>query len=172
MPGNGGSGAGPVPASALWPRSSRMTVGARVGLLALVTGLALVVTRDIRVLGWIGLLAVAAGFGLALPRHRVVGPRSRFAEVIVVCFAVDSVAMADRPGQGVGAAEVFLPYLLAPVLSAAVYRRTRESLALLGAATGTLVGLAVAGGRSEEHTSELQSLRHLVCRLLLEKTKE
>src|SRR5262245_62763501 len=26
-----------------------------------------------------------------------------------------------------------------------------------------------AGARSEEHTSELQSLRHLVCRLLLEK---
>src|SRR6202789_4673895 len=25
------------------------------------------------------------------------------------------------------------------------------------------------GGRSEEHTSELQSLQHLVCRLLLEK---
>src|SRR5258705_2642938 len=28
-----------------------------------------------------------------------------------------------------------------------------------------------AGFRSEEHTSELQSLRHLVCRLLLEKKK-
>src|SRR5437899_4356824 len=28
-----------------------------------------------------------------------------------------------------------------------------------------------AGNRSEEHTSELQSLRHLVCRLLLEKKK-
>src|SRR5262245_64857710 len=27
------------------------------------------------------------------------------------------------------------------------------------------------GWRSEEHTSELQSLRHLVCRLLLEKKK-
>src|SRR5258705_5216193 len=27
------------------------------------------------------------------------------------------------------------------------------------------------GSRSEEHTSELQSLRHLVCRLLLEKKK-
>src|SRR5205814_9120452 len=27
----------------------------------------------------------------------------------------------------------------------------------------------VRDGRSEEHTSELQSLRHLVCRLLLEK---
>src|SRR5438045_7515365 len=29
-----------------------------------------------------------------------------------------------------------------------------------------------SAGRSEEHTSELQSLRHLVCRLLLEKKKE
>src|SRR6266404_9321268 len=29
-----------------------------------------------------------------------------------------------------------------------------------------------AGGRSEEHTSELQSLAYLVCRLLLEKKKK
>src|SRR5258705_7233773 len=29
-----------------------------------------------------------------------------------------------------------------------------------------------SGMRSEEHTSELQSLRHLVCRLLLEKKKK
>src|ERR1035438_377966 len=29
-------------------------------------------------------------------------------------------------------------------------------------------GMIVQGKRSEEHTSELQSLRHLVCRLLLE----
>src|SRR5947199_2600139 len=29
----------------------------------------------------------------------------------------------------------------------------------------------ILDGRSEEHTSELQSLRHLVCRLLLEKKK-
>src|SRR5262245_45573497 len=36
---------------------------------------------------------------------------------------------------------------------------------LFGAST---IGLReVASGRSEEHTSELQSLRHLVCRLLL-----
>src|SRR5436853_5649189 len=35
--------------------------------------------------------------------------------------------------------------------------------------------VAIARGhdlRSEEHTSELQSLRHLVCRLLLEKKKQ
>src|SRR5262245_64661231 len=31
--------------------------------------------------------------------------------------------------------------------------------------------IAAAAVRSEEHTSELQSLRHLVCRLLLEKKK-
>src|SRR5437899_5742247 len=31
------------------------------------------------------------------------------------------------------------------------------------------VSIAYSYGRSEEHTSELQSLRHLVCRLLLEK---
>src|SRR5262245_1849016 len=30
----------------------------------------------------------------------------------------------------------------------------------------------IAAQRSEEHTSELQSLRHLVCRLLLEKNKQ
>src|SRR2546425_7708605 len=30
----------------------------------------------------------------------------------------------------------------------------------------------VANGRSEEHTSELQSLAYLVCRLLLEKKKK
>src|SRR5258705_8880686 len=31
--------------------------------------------------------------------------------------------------------------------------------------------IVIADERSEEHTSELQSLRHLVCRLLLEKKK-
>src|SRR5205814_9550317 len=33
------------------------------------------------------------------------------------------------------------------------------------------LSLGERGQRSEEHTSELQSLRHLVCRLLLEKKK-
>src|SRR2546422_2270859 len=34
-----------------------------------------------------------------------------------------------------------------------------------------LAGFAAGRGRSEEHTSELQSRLHLVCRLLLEKKK-
>src|SRR5262245_21601794 len=36
----------------------------------------------------------------------------------------------------------------------------------------TLKGVPLWNVRSEEHTSELQSLRHLVCRLLLEKKKK
>src|SRR5438045_8350012 len=43
-------------------------------------------------------------------------------------------------------------------------RRRTEALCVAGA--------PCVSGRSEEHTSELQSLRHLVCRLLLEKKKK
>src|ERR1035441_10931972 len=39
----------------------------------------------------------------------------------------------------------------------------------VGASASTVGTSAIV--RSEEHTSELQSLRHLVCRLLLEKKK-
>src|SRR5258705_4829683 len=42
--------------------------------------------------------------------------------------------------------------------------------AIVGGIFGFLLAVAVIL-RSEEHTSELQSLRHLVCRLLLEKKK-
>src|SRR5262245_63069365 len=48
----------------------------------------------------------------------------------------------------------------------------REQRADVGGQFGVLrLVLAQGGARSEEHTSELQSLRHLVCRLLLEKKK-
>src|SRR5438445_3656820 len=41
-----------------------------------------------------------------------------------------------------------------------------------GGGGGTPGGGISGGGRSEEHTSELQSRQYLVCRLLLEKKKE
>src|SRR5437016_10612557 len=44
--------------------------------------------------------------------------------------------------------------------------------ALRGAGHAPLVTTGVAWPRSEEHTSELQSLTNLVCRLLLEKKKQ
>src|SRR3712207_7654160 len=39
-------------------------------------------------------------------------------------------------------------------------------------ARGVPVDARMAAGRSEEHTSELQSRQYLVCRLLLEKKKQ
>src|SRR5262245_63181972 len=50
------------------------------------------------------------------------------------------------------------------------FERIPDDIAEIAASTeGALLDDVV---RSEEHTSELQSLRHLVCRLLLEKTKQ
>src|SRR5258707_1559400 len=46
-----------------------------------------------------------------------------------------------------------------------VYVRATAAAVLWG------VAVCAAGGRSEEHTSELQSRQYLVCRLLLEKKK-
>src|SRR5262245_65009115 len=54
-------------------------------------------------------------------------------------------------------------------------RRERASAARRGAAAARARTARDRGwscARSEEHTSELQSLRHLVCRLLLEKKKK
>src|SRR5437899_5797324 len=52
--------------------------------------------------------------------------------------------------------------------------RSGEVTLVVAEAAGDDQGMAVLldDGRSEEHTSELQSLRHLVCRLLLEKKKD
>src|SRR5687768_17705484 len=44
--------------------------------------------------------------------------------------------------------------------------------AIVGAVMRETKGRADGGERSEEHTSELQSRLHLVCRLLLEKKKK
>src|SRR2546422_7786268 len=49
---------------------------------------------------------------------------------------------------------------------------TRDDAALYRALGRTALELAQKRGRSEEHTSELQSRLHLVCRLLLEKKKK
>src|SRR5437899_11155901 len=43
---------------------------------------------------------------------------------------------------------------------------------IASASATAFTGSAKVCSRSEEHTSELQSLRHLVCRLLLEKKKK
>mgnify|MGYP007026235298 CR=1 FL=1 len=55
---------------------------------------------------------------------------------------------------------------LAPLLHGGFWHAVFNTVPLF-----ILGALTLAGGRSEEHTSELQSRRNLVCRLLLEKKK-
>src|SRR5258708_8535137 len=55
------------------------------------------------------------------------------------------------------------------VVPVALWRHLSEEL---GIATPDVASLRTLYGRSEEHTSELQSPDHLVCRLLLEKKKK
>src|SRR5437899_6248273 len=70
---------------------------------------------------------------------------------------------------GLGTLEVALHKVIAPAWGIFLNGYTP----FLGAVLDPMVILGgdVAQQRSEEHTSELQSLRHLVCRLLLEKKK-
>src|SRR5262245_63511429 len=70
---------------------------------------------------------------------------------------------------GVAVASVTTHIAASSFTGAITYWRRRAldpALALMLLVGGTI------GTRSEEHTSELQSLRHLVCRLLLEKKKK
>src|SRR2546422_5937306 len=66
-----------------------------------------------------------------------------------------------------------IPYFPSPISASPLsFRRMRLNLGgLVDAVTGRGSYLAPPG-RSEEHTSELQSRLHLVCRLLLEKKKK
>src|SRR5687768_17787246 len=75
-----------------------------------------------------------------------------------------------------------VPHLPQPLHQASALAVVLEHVEALVEAEGAIVpgsapvaGRLVAGGlqrlRSEEHTSELQSRLHLVCRLLLEKKK-
>src|SRR5438045_7420161 len=57
-------------------------------------------------------------------------------------------------------------------LSIASGKRPLTSTTTASAIPATVSRRRLRDARSEEHTSELQSLRHLVCRLLLEKKKQ
>src|SRR5205823_12195757 len=70
----------------------------------------------------------------------------------------------DGPGQG----ETGLTTHIYPNYEVAV----TAAIDVLSARDDVDAGRVGAAGRSEEHTSELQSLAYLVCRLLLEKKKK
>src|SRR5690625_6728173 len=95
---------------------------------------------------------------------------------------------------------VFIPTIISPILEEIVFRKVifgaiyKRTNFFIGAAASSLIFALIHGEpkhlliyasmgfvfafvyvktkrRSEEHTSELQSRGHLVCRLLIEKTK-
>src|SRR5205814_7543179 len=91
---------------------------------------------------------------LAAPT-RFATPSLHDALPILICFASTSVALPASNGS--------VPETAKYPTTPSAYRSLRASTPSPSACSGLM--------RSEEHTSELQSLRHLVCRLLLEKKK-
>lgn len=110
-------------------------------MLALVAVLTLIATREPGQLRWVALLAVAGIPAVLAPRHRVLAPLGRFAEVVIVGLAAGKVAAASSVGTpmpGLGASAI-LPYLALPLVVAALQRRSREGIALIATAAATLL---------------------------------
>src|SRR5437899_3802330 len=89
-----------------------------------------------------------------------------------VCLTSDNSCRiwADEVDGGAGGRSVVTS---ADVMSHACSRPKFGSIGGRGGDSWLIQGISprATALRSEEHTSELQSLRHLVCRLLLEKKK-
>src|SRR5205814_9055940 len=83
-------------------------------------------------------------------------PAPKLSAAPVPAKAAPAAVPAEKKGHGHGSGEAMAPGKLAMMFGAAAVL-----FLLIGA-------YAPPAFRSEEHTSELQSLRHLVCRLLLE----
>ncbi len=134
-----------------WRPLHPFTAVVRIGFLVLVALLGLAATRDFTSLVWPGLLAFIAIPAVGAARHPMVGPMTRFAEVFITCLATDSVVGHATTGylplRAGAAGAAYLPYLLVPVLSAVLYRRIREAVALIAFAVVVLAGLGLLDDR-------------------------
>src|SRR3712207_8551894 len=101
---------------------------------------------------------------------------------IIIGFIAGVIAKLIMPGRNepsgfilttiLGIVGAFVATWLGQALG---WYRPGEGAGLIGAVVGAVIVLLIWGavmGRSEEHTSELQSRQYLVCRLLLEKKKK
>ncbi|KIR60821.1 ATPase [Micromonospora haikouensis] len=135
------------------PPTQPLATAARVVMLALVAVLTLFATHDAGQLWWIALLGVAGLPAVLAPQHRLLGPLSRFAEVVVLGLAASQVAAVTTLNGTIGGlgASAVLPYLAVPVTVTALRRRFREGAALLAVTAATLLISAaltqVDGGR-------------------------
>src|SRR5258705_2756973 len=78
----------------------------------------------------------------------------------------------ERHAGGLDQAAVELLLVVAPLVEDAFALRDGGRAGPIEAVLPAIFSLRHGQRRSEEHTSELQSLRHLVCRLLLAKKKQ
>jgi signal transduction histidine kinase len=132
------------------PGPHPLAVAARLAMLALVALLIAAATGGADQLWWVALLAVAGLPAVLAPRHPVLGPLGRFAEVAVVCLGAGAVAADAEVGLPSGAgASAILPYLTVPLTAVALrhsdprrpghwYRRAGEAAALLAFAAAVL----------------------------------
>ncbi|MGC4805708.1 GAF domain-containing sensor histidine kinase [Micromonospora sp. DT233] len=143
----------PASSTPVRPLTRSLATAARVIMLALVAVLTYFATRDAAQLWWIALLGVAGLPATLAPQHRVLGPLSRFAEVVVLGLAASHVAAVATLGGAVGGlgASAVLPYLAVPVTVTALRRRFSEGAALLAVTAAALLVSAalteVDGGR-------------------------
>src|SRR6266496_6067397 len=95
------------------------------------------------------------------------------AELLTLTLAFALIAVAAVAAAGVAAADLGLAVqLLAFVATAGAGLGLARPLAMRHINQPPALRTGTAALRSEEHTSELQSRRDLVCRLLLEKKKK
>src|SRR5689334_25138792 len=86
-------------------------------------------------------------------------------------FPYTTLFRSDRGRPAPGGA-MRLPATTSLALAALLRNKMRSVLTALGIVIGVAAVVMMQAMRSEEHTSELQSQFHLVCRLLLEKKKQ
>ena len=145
-----------------WPRIHPLPVASRATLLAMATVLSLWATDDARVLGWLGLLTLAAVPSLLGAAHPVIGPLSRLAEVVLCGLAAAAVAAESEPAM----AAAVLPYLTVPVVVAVLYGHRIESFALTAGAAGVLTGAGLTDGLAGEAGYLLACAQWLVVSVL------
>ncbi len=138
------------------------TVGARLIMLALVASLSVYVTQNPANALWAALLAIIGIPAALAPHHRILGPLTRIAEVLITALGADVIVAHATPGnelfRGGGAAGAILPYLLVPIVTAALNRRRTEGAVLLGIATAVLVGLAFVDVRQADRGAYLVAI--------------
>src|SRR2546422_5477362 len=108
-------------------------------------------------------------FVLAVRNTLLIGAIATAAK-IVLSVALAFLMLGAFPGRGVLRVLFVLPWTIPVALSTIAYKWMFHSQ--FSVINWILLKVGLIDQRSEEHTSELQSRLHLVCRLLLEKKKQ